>query len=151
MEENASGQNQRCPYCAEEIPAEAAQCPRCNSLLGSPGQHADQPEYQTVYTTSNGASGKGFAITSFVLGILGVLPCCCCVGTMGSVLAIVFGFLARNQMKSSGDDQLSWMATTGIVLGIVGVVFGVLGTLIWVAMMIASEHGGNWPPFPMPH
>jgi hypothetical protein len=150
MEENVSGQYQRCPYCAEEIPADAGHCPRCNSLLGSPEQHAEQREYQAVYTTSNGTSGKGFAITSFVLGILGVLPCCCCVGTMGSVLAIVFGFLARSQMKASGDDQMSWMSTTGIVLGIVGVVFGILGTLIWVVLTVLSPHNGPWN-FQMPH
>jgi Domain of unknown function (DUF4190) len=53
---------------------------------------------------------NGFAIASLVLGII---PCC------NGILAIIFGFVAKNQIKQSGGTQGGdGMATAGIVLGI---------------------------------
>jgi Domain of unknown function (DUF4190) len=52
---------------------------------------------------------NGFAIASLVLGII---PCC------NGILAIIFGFVAKNQIKQSGGTQSGdGMATAGIVLG----------------------------------
>jgi hypothetical protein len=151
MEENATGQLKKCTYCAEDIPAEAAACPKCGAqLVDGPTEQ----EYQTMYVPAPGNNGMGFAIASFVLGIMGVIPCCCCVGTLGSVLALVFGFIARSQMKSSGSTQFSWMSTTGIVLGIVGIIFGIIGMVIGLAMSFLQPHGGVFHggrfPFPIP-
>jgi Domain of unknown function (DUF4190) len=67
---------------------------------------------------------NGFAIASLVLGILWLY-------WLGSVLAVIFGFVARHQIKhsrQSGDG----MAIAGIVLGIVGLaVFVLLVVLVF--------------------
>jgi hypothetical protein len=67
---------------------------------------------------------NGLAIASMVLGILWVY-------WIGSILALIFGFIARRQIKErneSGDG----MAIAGIVLGFVG-----LATLIVVVVIFA--------------
>jgi hypothetical protein len=137
-----SAEYKKCPHCAEEIPAEAEKCPRCFSLLGEP---APQPaaEPQAVYHVScEGSGGYGFAIASLACGVLGLICCCC--GPIGSILAIVFGFVAKSQMKRSGDMDGSGMATAGIILGIVGIIFGIITTVIGI---IISFVGGGMHGF----
>jgi hypothetical protein len=52
-----------------------------------------------------------------VLGILGWVPC-----GIGSVLAIVFGFIARSQIRASGGRQGGdGLAIAGLILGFLGV------------------------------
>lgn len=64
----------------------------------------------------------GGAVASLVLGIIGVVTCPLLIL---SVLAIVFGALARKRIKASGG-QLGGkgQATAGLVLGIVGLLIG---------------------------
>jgi hypothetical protein len=53
--------------------------------------------------------------------VLGIIPCC------NGILAIIFGFVAKSQIRQSGGTQGGdGMATAGIVLGVlwlVGTVF----------------------------
>jgi len=64
-----------------------------------------------------GPRTNGLAITSLVLGLVGWLLC-----GIGSVIAIVLGFVARSQIRQSWGRQTgTGMATAGIVLGFVSV------------------------------
>lgn len=69
---------------------------------------------------------SGFAIASMVLGILWVY-------WIGSILAIIFGVIAKNQIRD-GDGKVTGdgMATAGIVLGIIGLVIAGLLTIVGV-------------------
>jgi hypothetical protein len=68
-----------------------------------------------------GRSGK--AIAAMVLGIVGVVMC---FTVIPSILALVFGLIAGSQIKrSEGRLTGKGMATTGIVLGIVGLLLGI--------------------------
>jgi Domain of unknown function (DUF4190) len=60
---------------------------------------------------------NGMAIASMVLGILWLY-------WIGSVLALVFGYIAKNQIRERGEGGAG-MATAGIVLGWIGI--GILG------------------------
>jgi hypothetical protein len=63
------------------------------------------------------------ATAAMVLGIIGLF----CVPLVFSVLALVFGILARNEIdRSGGMYRNRGMATAGIVLGIIGLALGVL-------------------------
>jgi hypothetical protein len=62
---------------------------------------------------------NGMAVASMVLGIVWIY-------WIGSVLALIFGYIARKQIKQSGQKG-DGMAIAGIVLGWVG-----LGTLVLV-------------------
>ena len=79
-------------------------------------------------------STNGLAIAAMVLGILWVY-------WIGSILALVFGYVAKGQINASAGEQGGkGMAIAGIVLGWVGV--GALG--LCIALMIigygASGH-----------
>jgi hypothetical protein len=63
---------------------------------------------------------NGLAIASMVLGILWLY-------WIGSILALVFGYIAKNQIRQRGESG-GGMATAGIVLGWIGV--GILGIAI---------------------
>jgi len=72
---------------------------------------------------------NGFAIASLVLGIVWVYG-------IGSILALVFGYIAKRQIRETGESG-SGLATAGIVLGWVGV--GWLLVFIIVAAIVGSN------------
>jgi Domain of unknown function (DUF4190)/zinc-ribbon domain len=73
-----------------------------------------------------GQTANGLAIASLVLGIVWVFG-------LGSILAVIFGFVGRKQIRQSGGRQSGGgMATAGIVLGFVGVV----GLILWIVLII---------------
>ena len=68
---------------------------------------------------------NGLAVASLVLGIVWVFG-------IGSILAVIFGFVARRQIRESGGGQSGGgMALAGIILGFVGV----LGLILWIALV----------------
>lgn len=70
---------------------------------------------------------NGYAIASLVLGIVWL-------GGLGSLLALIFGVMAKNQIDASGGRQTGrGMAVAGIVLGVVGLA----GLIVWI-ILIAS-------------
>lgn len=73
---------------------------------------------------------NGLAIASMVLGIVWIY-------WIGSVLALIFGYMAKNQIdQSEGRETGRGMAIAGIVLGWIGV-----GTLVLflIGLALASE------------
>jgi hypothetical protein len=76
-------------------------------------------------------STNGLAIASMVLGILWLY-------WIGSILALVFGYVANSQIKRSGGQQGGrGMAIAGIVLGWVGI-----GLLILTIVLAVAASGG---------
>jgi Domain of unknown function (DUF4190)/zinc-ribbon domain len=74
---------------------------------------------------------NGLAIASLVLGLIGWAFC-----GVGSVVAIVLGFVARNQIKRSWGQQVGGgMATAGIVLGFIGASFWILAFILQIASL----------------
>jgi hypothetical protein len=70
---------------------------------------------------------NGMAIASMVLGILWVY-------WIGSILALVFGYVALNQIKTRNENGRG-MAVAGVVLGWVGA-----GTLVLVLIAAAASN-----------
>jgi hypothetical protein len=61
---------------------------------------------------------------------------------VGSILALVFGYMARKQIaESGGKESGSGMATAGIVLGWIGV--GIAITLIVLGAVVAASGSGT--------
>jgi hypothetical protein len=86
---------------------------------GQPGFDPYQDPYGAVARTTN-----GLAIASMVVGILWIY-------WVGSILALIFGYIARNQIRERRQAG-GGMATAGIVLGWIGV-----GTLVLVLGLFA--------------
>lgn len=78
-------------------------------------------------------STNGMAVASLVLGILWLF-------WVGSVLALVFGYLAKSQMRQR-PQQGGGMATAGIVLGWIGVA---MFAFFFILGVIAGFTGGDY-------
>jgi len=85
------------------------------------------------YPAKPPSSGK--AIASMVLGIVGILGLCLWgLGIVAAILAVIFGFLARSEIKrSQGAVGGEGMAMAGLVTGFVGIGLFVVG-LIFVLL-----------------
>jgi hypothetical protein len=69
------------------------------------------PSYGTGGSTATGTNG--LAIASLVCGIVGCF-------TVTAIVAVVLGFVARNQIeRTGGTQQGSGMALAGIILGFI--------------------------------
>jgi hypothetical protein len=72
------------------------------------------------------------AVAALVLGLVGWLFC-----GLGSVLAIIFGFVSQSQIKAAqGRQSGAGMAKAGIILGFVGIA---LTILYWVLVIATTE------------
>jgi hypothetical protein len=74
-----------------------------------------------------------FGLWAMILGIASVL--CCTVFT--GIPALILGLQARKKVEA-GTANNGGMATAGIIMGAIGIVFGV----IWVAFLVAN--GGSF-------
>lgn len=82
---------------------------------GGPESPAEGPVPPPPHTGTRQKT-SGWAVASLVMGILGFT----CLFVLGSVLAIVFGFIGRSDIsRSQGAKSGKGLATAGIVLGIV--------------------------------
>jgi hypothetical protein len=95
---------------------------------GYPGAHGypGYPGYPIQRPTN------GFAIASLVLGIIWIY-------WIGSILALIFGYIARKQIRERGEGG-GGLAIAGIVLGWVGI--GVLA-LFLIFVVIRTLSGGR--------
>ena len=108
-------------------PAPAGSTP---SPAGHPAGPGPYPPGQGAYPPVIQTSTNGFAVASLVLGIVWMY-------WLGSILALVFGYVAKGQIDNSGGTQSGrGMAIAGIVLGWVGI--GVLVLIVLPILIIAT-------------
>ncbi len=143
----------RCPSCGTVTGDESHFCPRCGSSLAAPSSPAPlqswdappgQPAVWRQQAQPYGAYGQqwprvqktnGLAIASLVLGII---PLC----GIGSILAVVFGYMAKNQIDNSGGAESGrGMAIAGIVLGWIWI--GVIVLFIVLAIIGSLTDSGS--------
>ncbi len=77
------------------------------------------------YPAAPSAPQNGFGTVALVMGILQFL----CLGPLGSILAIVFGWLGMSRAKQ-GLATNKGVAKAGFILGIVGLVLGLLSLIV---------------------
>lgn len=102
----AAGQKIVCSRCGSPSPVNANNCKRCGMPFTMEGTAPD-----ALGTTSNSA------VASVVLGIIGI-PMSCTLVVPG--LAVIFGMMALFETRQSETKQGSWLAVTGLVLGVIG-------------------------------
>ena len=82
---------------------------------------------------------NGSAIVSVVLGVLWFAG-------IGSLLALVFGYRARREIKNSaGAQKGSGLATAGIILGWIGIAILLVGVVGGALTLMAAVNGGGSP------
>jgi hypothetical protein len=103
-------------------------------------QPAYQPPYQqTPYQQSHARptpGTNGMAVASLVLGLVGLVTFW--LVAVPNILAIVFGFVGRNQIRNSGGVQ------EGDGLAIAGIVLGIVGSVIFVIVLLATINDRNF-------
>jgi hypothetical protein len=109
-----------------------------------PGGWHQTPDGRWVQT---GPTSSGKATAALVLGILGLVFC----PLICSVLALVFGYQARNEIDGSGG-QISGRgnAKAGIVLGWVGVVICALFVILIIIGVLAGDSTSTGTPSGVP-
>jgi hypothetical protein len=98
---------------------------------GPPGPPAYGPPPSAAYGYTPYAQTQGtngMAIASLVLGIVWLW-------WIGSILAVIFGFVAMSQIKERNQGGKG-LATAGLILGFIGI-----GTLVLFILLVAI--GGN--------
>ncbi len=101
-----------------------------------PGPYGQYPPPYPPGAAYQSAPTNGLAIASLVLGLLGWIAC-----GVGSVIAVILGFVARNQIRNSQGRQAGdGLAIAGIVLGLVAVA---LIVLFIVVATISGSHSGQ--------
>lgn len=105
---------------------------RNSSACGSYGANANP---NSAYT-ANSPKDNTFAIVSLVLGIISIPTIWCCgLGFLLAVAAIVFGCIARGQIKESNGRQTGiGYCTAGLVLGIISIVLFAIAIVAIVAL-----------------
>ena len=104
----------------------------------APTQPGYPPAYPYPYASQRTNS---LSIASLVSGILAWLLC----PFIGGALAVIFGHVARNQIKQSGEAG-GGMAIAGIVLGYANLGATVLGIVLWIILFAGVAILGTMVP-----
>ncbi|HEV2216514.1 MAG TPA: DUF4190 domain-containing protein [Candidatus Dormibacteraeota bacterium] len=95
--------------------------------LPAPAQPGFPPPYPYPYATQRTNS---LSIASLVSGVLAWVVC----PFLGAILAVIFGHVARGQIKQSGEAG-GGMAIAGLVLGYANLAVTVLGIIVWIFLI----------------
>ena len=102
------------------------------------GQPAQQ-QYGQPLSSAPTQKSNSLALFSLIVGILSALsgmlsicvPCLCAIPVLLGIAGGVLGFLAKKQVDDSGGPDASRkMAVAGMILGIAGLGFSVIATII---------------------
>jgi hypothetical protein len=84
-----------------------------------------------MYTPTSSTQTNSLAVVSLVAGIgsffAHIIP-----GIGGltvAVIAVITGYMARNQIKQTGEQGM-WMATAGMIIGIAHIALLVVGVIV---------------------
>ncbi len=106
-----------CPYCKKEISDSSKFCSECGTTL-------DINEY---IETKVAPKGGGYAIASFILCLVGLIPYC----TLASLVAFVLGFCGLRSTKKG-------FAITGIIVSLVTLILGIVFIVVIIELTTAG-------------
>ena len=96
----------------------------------APTQPGFPPAYPYPYATQHTNS---LSIASLVSGVLAWVVC----PFLGAILAVIFGHVARGQIKQSGEAG-GGMEIAGLVLGYANLAVTVLGIIVWIFLIAGA-------------
>jgi uncharacterized membrane protein len=84
------------------------------------------------------APQNGMGTAALVMGILQFF----CLGTIGTILAIVFGKIGMNKAEQ-GLATNGGSAKAGFILGIIGAVLTVIGIIVYIILFAVAASSGS--------
>lgn len=130
-----------CPHCNTQLESpdsmagQAQVCASCNGTATVPQLSTSAPPAQAGGAPYTGPAPARLqnapgAVGSMVCGIIGLIVC----GIVLGIVALVLGTKAKGHIsRAPGQYGGSGMATAGIVLGILDIVFAVIALIIMIA------------------
>lgn len=95
-----------------------------------------QAYYGAPQAPQKNTRAHGLAIASMVVGIASIVLCYCYgIGLIGGIVGIILGIVARSRGNNEG------FSLAGIILNAFGIVMGVVGLLVLVAMFSEIANG----------
>ncbi len=148
-----------CPYCGYNLIQDEGICPQCGksydlkSLRSPQPPPASSPEpeilspppvsgYQVPPPSYASPLDKpsGLAIATLITGILSLL--CCCVP---AILPIILGIVEIIQIRNGQSSQKGYSyAMAGLILGVVGILFSILGFIFFMGLNPFPFHSMNF-------
>jgi hypothetical protein len=131
-DDNLTPQQPSVPTAPPSYTAANPSAQPAGSVPSAPAAYA-HPDGAAGYGAGTGAVKKGLALTSFILGIASVaLFVLNWIAAVIGLVAVILGFIARS--REPGAPR--WMWLTGIILGFIGIIIGVV--LVIAAIALAS-------------
>jgi lipopolysaccharide export LptBFGC system permease protein LptF len=141
-----------CPNCGTKIEGELRICPFCGDALQteqvvSIPQQQSIPSYLSIPSYNQYPSqtpimihptkkSNALGIVALVFSLLGLLI----LPIVGSIVAIITGSIGRSKDNSPG------LATAGLVIGIIGLIFWVIG-ITFIVLFMMPFFSGMYSPF----
>ncbi len=129
-----------CPACGRAVPPEPFAPAPAVAVAAAPWTGGAMPGYEPPTAAIDAPlpivpvdppKNNGFAVVSLVFG-------CIWYFWIGSIIALIFGYMAKNQIDASqGQQKGRGFAVAGIVLGWVGM--GVLAIII-IALIVSKAN-----------
>lgn len=92
-------------------------------------------QYQAPYDYNSGRSDKanGMQIASLVLGILGILACCCygIPGVLFGIIGLILAIIGNQKSSNKG------IGIAGLVCSIIAIIFGALASVYYIYVLQA--------------
>jgi hypothetical protein len=119
-----------CAKCGTRNPEGSSFCSKCGAVFSQTTSDSvrtpinapastPQPGQETIKAQRT----SGLAIASLITGILGI-----------SLLAIIFGGIALNQIGNDPNLSGKGLAIAGLVLGIIGFAAGIIMIIVFIGM-----------------
>jgi hypothetical protein len=136
----------QCPKCNYPVQDSDSICSNCGYILNPKSDAASSYMYPPSPMNSQ-IRTNGYSIASMVLGIVSIpLVCCCYIGAIPAILAVIFGFIARNQIRESSYPQKgNGMALAGIITGFCSI--GLILILLTVSFSQGFSNKDFWDGF----
>ena len=131
-----------CKNCGAQYSDEALSCPNCNSVevveqasyQQAPYQQApNYAPYQQTQPTTEKKKMNVFGLVGMIIGIVS----CFIGGYVGIVISIVGLVFSAIGMKNMKNCRLNGFAITGLVLGIVALVYCILFVAVLEAFLLS--------------
>ncbi len=121
-----------CEHCGAPLESDDRYCGRCGARTGTAAWRPS-PSGRLAAEVER-TSGKAIGSLAFGLGGFLVVPVAC------SVVAVMLGHQARNDMARDPSLGGGWMATAGLVLGYLGIAIGAIVLFLFIGLVASVAH-----------
>lgn len=118
----------------------------------APGAGAQPPQPTTQgqwgqqsqpYAASTSGSNNGMAVASMIVAIVSFFLAFFAIGGLGGIVAVVLGIIALRRIRDDGTQGGRGMAITGIAVGALSILIGIVAVLIIAFVGNALDQGST--------